>query len=519
MNWFKKILSALFFVFILTTLAIWMLIKSISPNAIKEMINKQLITITTPKSHIDGQVVWHLFPHPGIKITQIIIVDDVTQATLLIDNLLLNLKFNSLLRGQLVFKEIQIDGLSINIKNPGIPTNLMSVKNAALNSPLQNSTPVQFDIDRFSLTHGQISITQSQQKITLKKLQIDAKQLNLKNSYFPLNVKTTFSISTAGNKIQGRMDYDGSIRIPQSIFTNHFITPPNTGIKGLLGIENFIFNQVKISKISAHISTKKSALVLNPLKFSLYSGKSVGDLSYQFSTKKTFINQKATGLNANSLFKNLFGKTLVNGRLDMAIHGSTNLQDSNWINSLMGDGYLTIKEGILYFVDLQSLADNASKKIHLLPNQDKTDLELALSKPLINSKINLPGTTPFQLFNMKFRLKDNNLIGDSLLLQTITMELKGNARLDLNNDDLQGTLSAKLLTADNIVGNIQQLLGGSFPLKLSGKINQPEILPNDHEINPIMTRYILKSAIKHPVKQIKNQIYNLIISPKFLFPH
>ncbi len=518
MKWLKKTLTALLLVIIITVVAIWILTKSISPNAVKDVINKQLSALTTNKSHVNGEVHWQLFPRPGIKITQIVIVDDVSQADILIENLLLNLKIHSLVRGQLVFKEIEIDGMSINIKNPSIPAHVIA-KITAPHSTEQDKAMVQFDIGRFSLNHGQLSIIESQQKMTFKKLKINVKQLNLKNTYFPLEEKTTFSISSSGNKIQGVLDFDGNIRVPESPFTVPSITPPYTGIKGHLLMENFLYNQIKISKINAHVLTKKDMLILNPLNLSLYSGKSTGDLSYQFPTKKLFLNQKATGLNSEPLFRHLFGKKLVKGRLDMTIHGSTALSGNHWKNNLMGTGSLTIKEGILYFVDLQSLADDATKKMHSLPTQDESDLKLALSKPLINPKVNLPGTTSFQLLNIKARLNDNKLISDALLFQTTTMELKGNAQLDLNNDDLQGSLSAKLLMADNIVGNIQQLLGGSFPLKLSGTVAKPEILPNDHQINPIMTRYILKSAIKQPVKQIKHQLYNLIISPKYLFPH
>jgi AsmA protein len=511
-------LLVLFIVINIMGLTIWIITKRVAPSAIKDLINKELSTITTQKSHIDGDVAWHLFPHPGIKITQIRVADEINQAdcSLYIEKLLLNLKLNSLLRGKLVFKEIKIDGLTLNIKNPELQSSVMLGKITDRHSINNDSSPVQFAIDRFSLTRGQMVMTQTQDKITLSDIQLSAKQLNLKNMYFPLQIKTGVAISTPGNKIKGTLTYDGGLRIPASILTSPYKAFLHSGIKGQLLINKVQLNQVKISKISTSAVTKKGLIVLNPFNAALYTGKSVGNLSYQLSTKKLSINQTATGLNANQFFKLFFGKSLVKGSLDIAIHGFVNLQDPNFLRNFIGDGSLSIKDGILYFIDLQTLADSASKKIHSLPTQDQNDLELALEQPLVNAKVNPPGTTKFQLLGLTYRVLNNKFMNDSLLLQTNNIELKGNGQIDLNNGALTGNLSAKLLTADNMVDTIQRLLGGSFPLILSGTITEPNVIPNDREINPIMTRYILKNALVYPVKQIKNQIKNLINTPEYL---
>ncbi len=518
-----KLLKKILFVFIIiglsTALAIWMLTKNFTHTAVKDLINKELSAITSQKSRIEGEVMWRLFPRPGVKITQIHLVDGDEKAncSLFIEDLLFNLQISPLLRGQLVFKEIKIDGLTANIKNPQAQTNACFGKMSAPASIQNNFGPLRFAIDRFLLKRGQIVITQPKQKITLTNLQLEAEQLNLKKRFLPLQFKTTLAISTAQNKTKASLTYNGRIRLAPTMLTQPEMMLQNTGINGQLLVQNLRFNQFKISKLSASARTKKGTLTLNPLNMLIYTGESVGDLSYEFATKKLSINQTATKLDSTQFFKTIFGKALVKGHLDISAHGSMNLQDDNWQDNLTGNGHLSIKDGVIYFVDFQALTDNASKKIHSLSTQqNQTNMNLALEQPLISPKANPVGSTPFQLLSLQYQLEHGKFIGDSLLLQTNNLELKGHGQINLNNYALSGNLSATLVTADSMVGKIQQLLGGSFPLLLAGTILQPEIVPNEREISPIVTRYVLKNVLVFPVKTIKTQLQNIILTPALL---
>lgn len=508
MKFIKKILVAFVILSIVAGVLIWIFTKNITHTAVKDLMNKELATLTSQKSQINGEITWRFLPRPGVKISQINIVD--THYTLAIDNLLFNLKITPLLHGQLVFKEIKIDGLTANIRN------LENQSHLTLPESIQNNSgKIQFEIDRFLLSRGEIVITEPRQKITFTGLELNAEQLNTQHKFFPLKFKTTLAVSNPQNQIKAILDYDGKIRLNTSALKQPFSAPQNTGLNGQLLARNIRFNNFKISKLSAKVINKQGVLMLNPLKMSLYSGESAGDLSYQFSSKKLSINQIASNINASQFFTNLFGKTFVKGNVDLSAHGAINLNDKNWQDNVSASGNLTIKDGVLHFIDLQSLADSAAKKIHTLSAENQNDLELQLEQPLV-PKQNSGGTTSFQLLSLQYRLQNALFISDSLLLHTSNIQLRGNGQINLNNNALVGNLFATLVTTDTMLSKIQQLLGGNFPLKLSGTLNQPEILPNARAINPIITRYMLKSAIVYPVKQIKNQLETILLSPLLL---
>lgn len=518
MNLLKKIVLAFIILSILTCLSIWLLTKNITHTAVKDLINKELGAITSQKGRIDGQVTWQLFPRPGVKIAQIHVIDEGNQSnsSLSIDNLLLNLQIAPLLHGRLVFKEIKIDGLAANINISGAQASGMFGKIAHFSAAQNDNRAVQFAVERFLLTRGQIVIAQAKQKITMNDLQLEVENTNLKKKLFPLQFKTKLAVTTAQNKFKANLAYNGRIRLAPSILEQPLNALQSTGINGQLLARSIQFNQFKISRLSANTLTKKGTLTLHPLNMSLYSGESVGDLNYEFANKQLSINQTATKLNAGPFLKNFFGKTLVKGKLDISAHGSMNLKDDNWHKNIIGHGNLTIKDGVLTFINLQALADNASKKIHTLPTQAQNDVDTALEQPLLSPKAPPDGSTNFQLLNLQYQFLNSKFIANSLLLQTSNIQLKGDGQINLDSYALGGNLRATLMTGDSMVLKIQQLLGGSFPLTLTGTVMQPEILPNEREISPIVTKYMLKNVLVYPVKQIKNQLQNIILTPATL---
>lgn len=518
MNLLKKILLAFIILSILTCLSIWLLTKNITHTAVKDLINKELGAITSQKGRIDGQVTWQLFPRPGVKIAQIHVIDEGNQSnsSLSIDNLLLNLQIAPLLHGRLVFKDIKIDGLAANINIFGAQASGMFGKIAHFSAAQNDNRAVQFAVERFLLTRGQIVIAQAKQKITMNDLQLEVENTNLKKKLFPLQFKTKLAVTTAQNKFKANLAYNGRIRLAPSILEQPLNALQSTGINGQLLARSIQFNQFKISRLSANTLTKKGTLTLHPLNMSLYSGESVGDLNYEFANKQLSINQTATKLNAGPFLKNFFGKTLVKGKLDISAHGSMNLKDDNWHKNIIGHGNLTIKDGVLTFINLQALADNASKKIHTLPTQAQNDVDTALEQPLLSPKAPPDGSTNFQLLNLQYQFLNSKFIANSLLLQTNDIQLKGDGQINLDSYALGGNLRATLMTGDSMVLKIQQLLGGSFPLTLTGTVMQPEILPNEREISPIVTKYMLKNVLVYPVKQIKNQLQNIILTPATL---
>ena len=502
-------------------LAIWMLTQLLTPLAIKDIINNRLATMVGQKSQIDGEVVWRLFPRPGIKITQLHLgeKDNSGNYALYVENLLINLQIAPLFNGNFIFNELKMDGLSIN-NNPIIEKNIKinssSDPHSYKNNPPKKGVP-QFAIDHFSLTNGRISITKPQNKITLSGLQIEAIQFNLKNNSFPLELKTTIVAAIADNTVKTTLKYRGHVALNYFTFLQPFVAVQNHALlDGHLLMRNLSFNHFKVAKVTANIKTKPGEINFIPFDTSLYNGKSVGDLSYKLDSKTLVINQRATGLDSTQLFMDLFAKTLVKGNLDFSIAATTDLNNTQWQDTLRGNGNLMITDGALYFIDLNQFVDEAVNKIHSLLNQTTDNVKLVLQRPFLTPSQKIQGSTTFKSFTVQYQLVDGKLQSSSLELQADKIQLKGSGEVNFNTGIQALDLSAKLITTDADVNQIQQLVGGSFPIKVYGTITDPKILPNNEYINPIVSAFLLKNTITQPVKQIGNGFKNLLSAPKSL---
>ena len=105
MKLIRKIIFGLIILITVMALGFLILTKSISRDALKDLINSELLTLSSQTPQINGDITWHLLPRPGIKVTQLHIGDEINliKSTLFIDELLFNLQLKSLLQGHLVF--------------------------------------------------------------------------------------------------------------------------------------------------------------------------------------------------------------------------------------------------------------------------------------------------------------------------------------------------------------------------------------------------------------------------------
>lgn len=515
----KTIILGAILLILFLSISLWILTKTLSTNVLKEIVNRELANLTTEATHIDGAITWRIFPTLGIKVTSLHIGDSINPLNggIFIEDLLLNPKLKPLLHGQFVFRSIKINGLNLVIhakQTPIIPFKKINESVTFVEKPGR----FQFDINRLIVKNATINLLHQQENITLTQFDLDTRDINFKNNAFSLAIKTNVEGTFQGSHLKGLLSYEGNIKLPPSILNAPLLVAlQQATIEEPLFADNLEFNQFKFEHISAMAEFRQGALVLSPLTLSLYGGKSEGDLSYQFASGTLSINQTARNINANALFNTMFNKKLIKGNLDADIHASTNLNNTNWKNNFTGKGRLTIKDGILYFIDLQKLVNDASDKIHNIHNQTNEAIKHELEEPIIQSTDNVKGHTHFELLSIQYRFLDRKIMNDAFLLQTNNLELKGQAQVNLADDSLHGHLSATLVTADNMLDKLQQLLGGSFPLTISGKLTAPDISPNLRAINPVISRYMLQNILGIPFTQVKDLLQGILTIPDLLF--
>ena len=511
MNFIKKLSIALLLLIILASTTIWVLTKTLKPDTVNHIINDQLTALTSQKSQIKGEIVWHLFPQPGLKATQIYVGDEKnnTGSFLRIENLYINLKITPLLQGKLTFNELEIDGVKIYIT----PTKTNSSPTLDKQIPshrIVRHLPAEFALERLLLTHGQLVIDCPPNKIIFRDLQIGAEQLNAQGEFFPIQMKGKGVLYAPNGNTRGTINYQGRTRLVPAMFTQPMSALDQAVTEGQLLIQNLRYKQLNIAKIDTNLVMSNNTLVLNPLNISFLAGESIGNLKYFFTSKNLVLNQTATGLDASQFFMMFSPQNLINGALDFSLHAKANFQTSSWQSSLSGTGALTIKEGVIYGIDLNKLIDDTTVKIHLLMNQPIKKNALPLPLQMSNPSAYQEGNTPFELLSLQYQLSNSQLHMQPVLLQTARLQLKGTGAINLPDNRLSSNATAKIITTDVLINKVQSLLGGGFPVRVAGTLQKLQILPDTKIINPILSKYVIANSLTKPLKIITTPVGMLL---------
>jgi AsmA protein len=507
MNVLKKTIIGIFSLFLVLSLILLALAKTIKPDLVKDYVASELTELTQQPSKITGNISWQIFPRPAIKITGVQIGEQNGKAhyCVKLDNLHLNLKITPLLRGKLVFSEVDVNGFQINLNPLAQQYPFPEKKKTQPRSDKGLNIAEQFAIERILLSHGQIRLEKGQTSV-IANLQIGAEEFNLNKIAFPTRLKAQLNIRSGEQTLlKTQISFKGSLALSSTILNSPLLALKNSSLTGQLAMQNLEVSQLKINKIAANVKTQTGMLIFNPLTLSLYGGESMGDLSYELASMKVTLNQMATNLNGSKLLFDLLHTPLLKGNMDFSLHAQANLQNT-WPDNILGNGSLTLKDGEIESVNLDHVIDETSNKISQLL-KDKTDEPSKDALQLSQSEnLSFPTQkTIFKLLTLQYSIHDAKLHSDSLILHTERLQLKGGGSLSLKDHVLNSHLLARVSATNPEVDKIQQILGGNFPLVVQGYLTQPTILPDLNIINPILAKYWLKTLIK-PVKEIQQQI-------------
>ena len=488
----------------------WVVAKSVRPEVVKEYINSQITHLTAQNSQVNGDISWHLFPRPGITLTAIEIGDLRSHDALAmkIDNLLFNLKITPLLRGKLVFSELKMNGFTIQINSESehSTTNLATAKTVK-----KEEVSETFAIENLMLSKGRLIWMRHDDKLVVSNLQIGAEQFNLDQSAFPFQLKGMLEKLKANqSQAQAHINFKGNTRLSPALLHNPQHALKMLLVNGQLNLSGILIKKLQINQLSANTQFKEGKLRLNPLALKLYKGESVGDLEYDLTQQILKINQTGTNIDNSKVMQDLFTRKIATGRLDFSLHTQTDLNNPSWQTGTRGNGNFTIKDGALLAINFNKAINDTDDKISKLldGHVDKSNQKLQADQ--FGDPALFRGDTPFKLLGMDYKLENDLLLSDSLVLQTDNLQLKGSGQLNLNDRAVNAHLQAKVTFNNKQTEKIQQLLGGSIPFQVKGTLDNPIVIPEIDKINPFLTQLWLKANLEKPVKAIKQQLQDLL---------
>lgn len=487
---------------------LWIVAKTIQPQLIKDSVTKIITTLTSQPTQIKGQISWEFFPHPAIKLNEVHIGEKNTHYSLNVDNIRLNLKLIPLISGKTEFNVISINGAVLTINNTLLPVKKVQSASTKSSTPTAAATDNDFFIDQFSIDNSKIIVLNPTNKIVFENLKINTESLNLTSNFFPLQVKTRFTVSEANIiRSQGNALFKGKISLSSGHLDSSLKNFPK--LNGQLSINKLALDRLNIKKLNTQVKLQDGLLFFNPLKINLYQGLTVGDLRYEFRDNILQLNQAATNIDSATLSHDLFNKTLFKGKLDFSLHAQTRVHDFNSLNTLQGSGTISLKDGSMEAINLNRVIKITSDNIHQLLKGKKDKSSPNLTADLFASPDFFQGNTPFKLFTLQYRLENHYLYNDALLLQTDTLHVKGEGKLHIDSKQLDSHLQVTLLNTEATIFQIQQLLGNAFPLIITGTLTKPLVLPDLKQINPILTRIWIKNKLTKPVQEMTHHLIAL----------
>lgn len=499
MNLIKRLSLGLLVFLTSTSFVLWILAKTANPDTIKNLVTDQLSAISNKPSHIHGGISWHLFPVPGIKITDISLGDQpgTEDYSLSVSKLMLNLKLTPLVSGKLVFNDVNLDGVNILI-NANRFTWPNTTKNNRAKSNLDNSR-AQFNIDRILISHAQIEINSQGQKTQIRNLKVGIEQFNTQNTPFSVQLKANINSKFSDHLFKTQISYNGHISLSEKVFNNAKAIPV---IEGQIHLNNSQLNGLVIDSVNTNIRSNSKKIRFMPLTLSLYQGESIGDMYYDFSDKKLKLNQTANNLDGKSFMNDLFGQKSMQGNLDYSIQAELPLYNSS-LENLHGKGSFTLKDGIIKKVNLGLFIEDLK---NTLPTLIKTNNSSVKSDQFDMNKYN-KGETAFNLINIQYQLHQAQLLTESFILQTNNLQITGGGNVNLKNQNIQSHLLLTLAgNEDSSFQNIQQILGGGFPILLEGTLSQPLLSANIKLLNTALTTVPIQLAMKQPMQTLKKHL-------------
>lgn len=494
-----KLLGKTFLVFsgliLVASATLWFFTKNIQPETIKRFIAQQITAITHKESQINGTISWQFFPNPSLKIQNIQIGSANQNYHANIGSLAFNIKLSNLLNGSLLFDELAIDGLQLQI-NPNAPRAVATLNNQVKSN--KATSHKEFAIQKVTLSHSQVTINQNAGQTLLKNVQIAIEDFNLQSHSFPIQIKTRLSKLNNNTKIKASISFTGRLNLNDSVINNLAKDLAIPSVEGQLLLQNIIFNQINIDKISTSLASNDNNLTFNPLTASLYGGEAVGTMNYELRNHQLSINQTATNLNGKELVNALLGHQILSGSMDYSIHASFPSELLS-LKSFVGNGQITVKDGKLYGVNMNEALNQLRRKLTQVMNGDLNHMNSI-------ENFNTKGNTEFKLASLDYQMKNEQFSTNSLLIQTDKLQIKGDGSINLTNHAMNSKLQITSNNNDESMQQIQSLVGGYFPLAVSGTLEHPTVSPDFKNIAPLISKLLTNPKLKFLSKQLKGLI-------------
>lgn len=254
-----------------------------------------------------------------------------------------------------------------------------------------------------------------------------------------------------------------------------FIALKGLDVKGTLAVGELKAQDLLSKDVTITVDTGTDIIKIEPLRAKLYGGETINTFIYDISgdVPAVKIDSKLSSIDLGS-FLNAMKMT---DRLDgfgniNSVVNTSGLNADEMISNLNGDINIALKNGQITGVSIQ-----------------KTLLELAEIYKKVKGKdlglsADLGDNTEFSDFNSDIHITNGVLNTDNLDLRAPGFRVTGGGKVNLNNETLDMVINISVVKSFEGQGGqaLDELKGETIPVKISGSLFAPKILPDISKI-------------------------------------
>lgn len=545
---------------LLSVIILLLLITFINPNNFKPTISAQVQKLTGRTLIMNGNLKWSFFPWLGIEVNDASLSNPKgfeSESFAKLKTVDFYIKVLPLLKKNIKIGQILIKDANINliVKANGennwhdlIKTGNTSQKKDASKEPTQQDYNFNISVDKLIINNATVKYSdlQNKQYYTIEHFNLQLNDIKL-NQAFPLMANFAFNYNqelhsninlyshvkfTQDNlaltnlklegKLQGKqlpstvnmhLTANSDLNLASEALTISGLTIQLANLKakadlrgekvlsnarvinGNITVDPFNLhdflknlgqtysNSKSITSANTKIKLSTNNLALNNLTMQLDNNKLAGNVNWNLTTKQTQLNMTATDMKVGEFINPMLGNSKFQlsgtGNLDAHLNTTSNAL----IKNLTGQVKFAIHNGALEGIDIKHQFETAYA---LIKKQSEP--------PALDSNRTSFGTLTGTIDLVNGVAKNNDL-----LLQASDLKLTGIGMIDLNTQQIDYQLKA-ILTAQNLdpkTKEIQQYIGGSLPIRISGTFHSFRVYP---DVNAIAEEAAKSFINKHTEK-------------------
>jgi AsmA protein len=267
--------------------------------------------------------------------------------------------------------------------------------------------------------------------------------------------------------------------------------------RGSIALGRVVLAAIPLQDVVATVRFAEGRLALDPLKARVFDGSSVTRLDYELAAPvpTLHIEQRLADVDVGAMLGQLIQVRQLQGRGNGHFVLTTRGAGAEALfANLAGPFDLTVTNGALVGTDLWYEIERAVAAAQLEPSA-------------LTGKSS--GRTEFSRLAARGTIGDRTLRNEHVEFVSDFARVRGRGRIDYGRDALDLDLTARLLKAPpgRFLGiKVRRLEGADIPLKVTGKMSEPQVRPNVSKL----LEAAAKDAIKEPLEgKIKEKLEKL----------